>query len=671
MEAIKDFYDRYKLFPLFKCLPNKKPNVEKGKSWQDEKKHIRTLDAMEGRTWGLICGELSNVIVIDIDGDMSVLDDLMDEIGLNLHEQETIKSTLTIRTPSGGYHLYFKYKEGLKGATKVFSTENGDIDIRTQGNYVVAPYSKAQYMKKGHKIDGEYIPINSGPIEQMPSKLFGALKKGKMKVKDRFVEMSLDPFWELKQIGEGVRNDSLNKVLFTYCAYKCLREKEVIEAVADKANTYFEVPLPIKEVKATARSVYSSLIAEEDKQFPFMNKKTVVKCWENTKWLLDEMGIEFKYNVISKKVEVNDIRLKELSYDAIITDIHGMCQKLGYNLTLQMVRVHISTVAELNKYNPVAEYLRECYMLWDGESRIEKLFESFKLGESANKELSFKLFKKWLISCVVMAFNENGEESAQGVLTLKGKAGIGKTRWLYSICPNPDWAKEGGKLNPTNIDSVRKHTQYWIVELGEVGGTIRKELINELKNFITEKKDTYRIPYAIESKEHPRMTVYMATVNDDRFLKDETGDRRFWVIPVDEVILPHGIDLDLLWGEVTSLVLDDKEVHYLVGEEIEQVMKSNEEYQVKSEVEQLLLEAFIWDAPKKEWGKLTSSELCKVLSLPVDKNVRVGRALRKFNREGRGIEVPKNTGAKEFLVPPIKSHYKSLAVIPSIDFERS
>lgn len=670
VENMKNFYDSNNLFPLFKCTLTKTPHVEEGSSWKDSKYHITSSNDLEkSKTWGLICGSSSGIMVLDIDGDNSVVDDLLDEVGLNIEDTNKVKNTLTIKTPSGGQHLYFKYREGLRGIVGIFKSKGGEIDIRTEGNYVIAPFSKAEYTKKGVHISGTYEPINNGKIESMPDSLFNFLKKGKPKVKDDFADMSLDPFNELRQTEEGERNNTFNRVLFEYCKDKGLKEKQIIEAIAKEANTYLPTPMEMKEVLATARSVYTSMLKdEEEKAFPYMNKKTVIKCWQNTKWLMDEMNIKFRYNVISKRVEVNDKRLKSLSYDAIITDIHGMCQQVGYNLTLSLTRAHISMIAEMDSYNPVRDYLMDCYTLWDGESRIEQLFNTFKLNESADRELSLKMFKKWLISCVVMAFNEDAKEAAQGVLTLKGNPGIGKTRWIYSICPNAEWVKEGGKLNPTNTDSVRKHTQYWIVELGEAGATIKKEFVNELKNFITEKKDTYRTPYAIEVREVPRMTVYMATVNDDTFLKDETGDRRFWVIPVDDIVYPHGVDIDLLWGEITSLVLDGKEVHYFKKEEIKQVMRSNEKYQSISDVEQLLIDALIWDAPKDEWVYLTSSEICMALGLPNNKNNNVGRALRKFNREGKEIEIPKNTGNKVYLIPPIKQQFRSMVAIPGIDF---
>jgi predicted P-loop ATPase len=74
-----------------------------------------------------------------------------------------------------------------------------------------------------------------------------------------------------------------------------------------------------------------------------------------------------------------------------------------------------------------------------------------------------------------------------------------------------------------------------------------------LKAFITQASDTYRLPYARKNTVNPRRTVFFASVNDSKFLSDNTGNRRYWTIDCTDIDYRHQIDMQQFWAEVKTL----------------------------------------------------------------------------------------------------------------------
>jgi putative DNA primase/helicase len=104
-------------------------------------------------------------------------------------------------------------------------------------------------------------------------------------------------------------------------------------------------------------------------------------------------------------------------------------------------------------------------------------------------------------------------------------------------------------LDPAEKDAIRKATSTFIVELGELDSTTRKADVALLKAFLTESKDIYRTPYGRGHETFVRRTIYGASVNPDDFLKDPTGNRRFWPMPVTVTHPITDIDTQQVWAE--------------------------------------------------------------------------------------------------------------------------
>ncbi len=111
-------------------------------------------------------------------------------------------------------------------------------------------------------------------------------------------------------------------------------------------------------------------------------------------------------------------------------------------------------------------------------------------------------------------------------------------------------------------DELSKLSQFWILEYGELESAFKRKDVSEMKNFLSKKCDTYRAPYARMNETYDRTSVFCGTTNEDYFLNDETGARRFWVIDVGKKAVDftwlHN-NVDSVWAEAKKLYLDGEQ----------------------------------------------------------------------------------------------------------------
>lgn len=384
-------------------------------------------------------------------------------------------------------------------------------------------------------------------------------------------------------------------------------------------------------------------------QFPYVDDKgNPKKEWENIEALLTAKGIIPAYNVITKEIEILGTRATR--YDNQLMDIHSLCVKNGLNVSINFLPKAINRIAEENEFNPVTEWLEECEKKYDKNKGqyIKELCETLIVDESFPIELRDIMVTKWLLNTVNIAYNE-GYSNTEGCLVLQGKQRCGKTSWIKELVPRK-FLKTGLDLDPGNTDSMRKSLCNWVVELGELDSTTKNEQ-GKLKAFFTESVDTYRIPYAISPAKYNRTTSFYGTVNRSDFLRDETGNRRYWVIPVKEVDLDklRTLDIELIWGEAKVLLAENGNNLALTREELEMVNENNEQFTVKGETQIKVETMFSWEANKDSWVFMSSSEIAHQLGLKSTGGLKT--ALEKMGAEVTRKRV-NGKNLRGYLVPP-------------------
>lgn len=384
--------------------------------------------------------------------------------------------------------------------------------------------------------------------------------------------------------------------------------------------------------------------------------------YRNVMYLLETKGITIKYDELKKALVYagthkdgfsrND--LGAMDEETAINYIRILCQKAGLNISQADCWAAVKSIGDICKFNSVKDWLREARAAYNGEDMIGKLYGRLHLSAGQNEALCKTLFRKWLISAARLAFNE-GTRGASGILILCGDQGIGKTRFVQSLVPFPDWVKDGVAVDPAQKDDVLRVMKYWIVELGEIGQTLRREKRDRLKAFFTSPIDSIRLPYGRKTEEIPRTTAFIGTVNielDNGFLTDSTGSRRFWPISVDSIEdAPEDFDLMQLWGQVMAAA--ETETEYLTRDELAAVLRQNIEYDKISSEEKKILDRLDWSAPPIAWRRVTASVLAEELNIQSNYVGRVGRALVHIAKSNKDVICPTNNKDRRYLLPPV------------------
>jgi putative DNA primase/helicase len=170
--------------------------------------------------------------------------------------------------------------------------------------------------------------------------------------------------------------------------------------------------------------------------------------------------------------------------------------------------------------------------------------------------------------------------------------------------------KDGSNLQLDNKDSVKQNISCWINELGELDATFKKQDISMLKAFCSNQYDVIRLPYAKSDCSFKRSTSFCGSVNDEQFLNDSTGSRRFAVVAVKAVrLIPDDAFKQQLWREVWELYAKGQQ--WWLGKETEQAMQeSNKNHQSINPIEDGILSRFDWDKPSSLWThKMTPTEI--------------------------------------------------------------
>lgn len=134
-----------------------------------------------------------------------------------------------------------------------------------------------------------------------------------------------------------------------------------------------------------------------------------------------------------------------------------------------------------------------------------------------------------------------------------------------------------------------------IVEVGELDSSFRKD-IARLKGFITRDSDKVRRPYARTASEYPRRTVFVATVNDRNFLVDDTGNSRFWTLPLVAVDYRHTVDMQQLFAQLHADLAAGAQ-WWLTADEEARLAGSNRQHQAISAIREALIEMIDVDRP--------------------------------------------------------------------------
>jgi predicted P-loop ATPase len=201
----------------------------------------------------------------------------------------------------------------------------------------------------------------------------------------------------------------------------------------------------------------------------------------------------------------------------------------------------IKIIAERHRFDPVRDYLDA--LQWDRIPRLDRWLATY-LG-ATDTRLHRAVGAMWLISAVARVFEPGCQ--ADHMLVLIGSQGAGKSTALKILAGEQYFGDALPDLK--HKDAADYLRGLWIVEASELESLTRSE-VTTAKAFFSRREDRYRAAYARCTATHPRRCVFAGSTNDAIFLRDGTGNRRFWPVQTGKIDLDAlARDRDQLWAE--------------------------------------------------------------------------------------------------------------------------
>lgn len=510
----------YSVMPL---RLDKKPLLATWKKYQD-----RPATEDEITKWwadkptaniGIITGKVSGIIVVDIDT----------KGGLQEKHLKTFPPTFTVKTPTGGYHLYYLHAEGFTISANAYPQYPG-VDLRADGGFVVAPPSHCEYKKDGHEIKGDYTVIKKGKLAPFPVKLFAAGKQHKK-------------LGSLLEAGPGKRNDNIAS--FIGKLLRSAPEKEWgsdVWPAVQTANKTYKPPLSDRELKTT----FDSIVKKEKGRLkglvlsPFQveGKEVEIPLRRNSnggliKDMANAMAVLEFHPYYKGTIRYNEFR-QEIEYKGkVLEDSHlvkmqyFMQKTIGLSgISKEAVMAAAQHYASQNSYDEAKDWVQS--LKWDKKPRL-KTWVSRATGVEQG-DYHAGIGSQWFLG-LIKRIMEPGC-IFDHCLVMIGSQGIGKTS-LFRIIGGPWYKNYTGAMD--NKDFFLALRGAVIVDLDEGASLYRSDAI-KIKSIITNTHDEFRAPYDRLMKKYPRRFVFSMSTNDTEPFKDVTGNRRYWTIDGEEKI---------------------------------------------------------------------------------------------------------------------------------------
>ncbi len=271
------------------------------------------------------------------------------------------------------------------------------------------------------------------------------------------------------------------------------------------------------------------------------------------------------------------------------------------------------------RFHPLRNYLSS--LVWDGVPRVDTLLTDY-LG-AADTAYARAAIRKCLVAAVARVFRPGVK--FDNMIILSGSQGIGKSTFWKNLGLN--WYSDS--LSTFEGKEASELLQgYWIVEVGELAGLNRSEM-NTIKGFLSKQEDVYRAPYGRRTVPHPRSCIIVGTTNDAEFLRDKTGNRRFWPIDLGKQPVTKNVWKDMplevsqIWAEAVDFY-KKAELLYMDSQLEELAVKAQSEH-LESDPKEGIILNFLDTLVPEDWNNrdeenrrifymnsMSNKEQCKV-----------------------------------------------------------
>ena len=258
-------------------------------------------------------------------------------------------------------------------------------------------------------------------------------------------------------------------------------------------------------------------------------------------------------------------------------------QRREINVAPALVSRSVGAVAREIRVHPVRDYLNG--LQWDGAARLEGWPLAYLGAEDTSLSRAFG--SRWMISAVARIMRPGVK--ADHMLILEGPQGAKKSTAIKVLAGEAWFTDELAEIG--SKDAAQQMRGIWIIEIAELDAIGRAE-VSRIKAFLTRTTDRYRPPYERYVVEVPRQCVFAGSVNPETYLRDETGNRRFWPVRCGDIDVDALTrDRDQLWAEAVVRYREGA-IWWLEEQELIALAKAEQDHRYQADA---------WDARIDRW----------------------------------------------------------------------
>lgn len=458
------------------------------------------------------------LVVIDIDPARA------DE-GLSQFES-ALPTTPLVHTGSNGRHHYLRGPDGVELKNSVSMLAPG-VDVRGDGGYVVAPPSLHASGRRYSWDAG--ADIDDIAIAELPDDVFRRIV--------RPARARSGSSGDVASFVLGGRNNMLTSIAGT------LRRRGLGEAAIEAAllaanDEQCEPPLDAKEVQTIARSIARYPSDPSSSVASTVGANDSAEAWTTTLARGKDDAVKSTFGNLCKilrhssqygpAIALNSMALTIVFRGRPISDgdIARIREEIERDWRLSPAQENVIAalrlVAEENAFHPVRRYLDS--LQWDGVKRIDGVAASV-LG--VDSDMARRMIRAWFVSAVARVMRPGCKVDT--ALVLVGPQGALKSTFFKTL--GGEWFSDT-QMDITDKDGLLQLASAWIYEWAEIENVTSRKHSSEVKAFVTSATDTFRPPFGRAVVRHLRSSVIVGSTNQEQFLVDDTGSRRFWIVNI-------------------------------------------------------------------------------------------------------------------------------------------
>ena len=364
---------------------------------------------------------------------------------------------------------------------------------------------------------------------------------------------------------------------------------------------------------------------KEDKNSVRSNIVSMMKLLENR--------YDFRYNTVMKYVEYLPKDKGWYGYRPVEPRVQ---KRMTLEVQLADIRVSIKDVRNflesdyIKNYNPIEEYLFQCYDKWDGKDHIRALARTVP---TANPHWA-DWFYTWFLGMVDQWRGYSHRQYGNSVAPLLiSKQGYNKSTFCRRLLPPElQWGYSDNLILSEKRQVYQAMAQFMVINLDEFNQISPQVQQGFLKNLIQLPTLKYKPPYGSHVMEFPRLASFIATSNMKDILSDPSGNRRFIGVeltgPIDVSVRPN---YQQLFAQALS-ALNNGEKSYFDAQQVKLIMKSNSQFEIIQPIDQYFLLYFELVDNEKEGDYLTAAEIFDYLKKQIGSSIKIN-SLMGFGRK--------------------------------------